>query len=311
MTLQQLRFLTAIVESDFNITAAAAKLNATQPAVSRQLLLLEKELGFQIFSRSGRGLSRMTEAGEKVVEHARRALHEAHNIKKVSADLNDPRRGNLRVGSTQTEARYILPSAIHRFRERFPGVRLSVHQGTPEQISEMARSGHIDLAVASGSRELFETLAVLPCYRSTRRAVVPPSHPLAKAPSPTLAQLGAFPLAIHLSSTTESALKLIFDEASIEPHIILTSRDAETIKQYARLGLGVGIIADVAFDPDNDRDLTSLNVSHLFPGETAWAGFPRTGVLRQYMYDFLRLLAPEFTPESIEEARALERSTSS
>src|SRR5687767_4297748 len=139
MTLQQLRFLAAIVESDFNITAAATKLNATQPAVSRQLLLLERELGFQIFSRNGRGLGRMTDAGEKVIEHARRALREAQNIRNVSAELNDPRRGELRVGSTHTEARYVLPNAIHRFRSLFPGVRLSLHQGTPEQIAEMVR----------------------------------------------------------------------------------------------------------------------------------------------------------------------------
>lgn len=308
MTLQQLRFLTAIVESDFNITAAAAKLNATQPAVSRQLLLLERELGFQIFSRNGRGLSRMTDAGEKVIEHARRALHEAQNIKKVSADLNDPRRGSLRIGSTQTEARYILPPAIRRFRDLFPGVRLTVHQGTPEQIAEMARAGRIDVAVAAGSRDLLDTLAIHPCHRSTWRVVVPSSHPLAKTATPSLAQLGAYPLAFHLSSLTEAALHGIFGEAGIEPHIILTSRDAETIKEYARLGLGVGIIADIAFDADGDRDLAILDVSHLFPEETAWAGFPRKGVLRQYMYDFLRLLAPDLTRENIESARSRERS---
>jgi len=308
MTLQQLRFLTAIVESDFNITAAAAKLNATQPAVSRQLLLLERELGFQIFSRNGRGLSRMTDAGEKVIEHARRALHEAQNIKKVSADLNDPRRGSLRIGSTQTEARYILPPAIRRFRDLFPGVRLTVHQGTPEQIAEMARAGRIDVAVAAGSRDLLDTLAIHPCHRSTWRVVVPSSHPLAKTATPSLAQLGAYPLAFHLSSLTESALHGVFGEAGIEPHIILTSRDAETIKEYARLNLGVGIIADIAFDADGDRDLAILDVSHLFPEETAWAGFPRKGVLRQYMYDFLRLLAPDLTRENIESARSRERS---
>lgn len=309
MTLQQLRFLAAIVESDFNITAAATKLNATQPAVSRQLLLLERELGFQIFSRNGRGLGRMTDAGEKVIEHARRALREAQNIRNVSAELNDPRRGELRVGSTHTEARYVLPNAIHRFRSLFPGVRLSLHQGTPEQIAEMVRLNQLDLVMATGSKSLFGDLVFLSCYQESRRVIVPTSHPLAGAHNPTLAKLGSFPLASHVSETSETPVEEIFGKAGIEPQIVLTSRDADIVKTYVRLGLAVGIIAGVAFDPERDDDLVPLDASHLFPAETTWAGFSRRGVLRQYTYDFLGLLAPHITRDSIERARDLQPST--
>jgi LysR family transcriptional regulator, cys regulon transcriptional activator len=303
MTLQQLRFLTAIVESDFNITAAAAKLHATQPAVSRQLLLLEQELGFQIFSRSGRGLSRMTAAGQQVIEHARRALRETQNIKNVSAELSDPRRGELRIGSTHTEARYILPEVIRRFRPLFPGVRLSLHQGTPEQIAELARLNRIDVAIATGSRESFEQLICLPCFRGSRRAVVPASHPLAGSKGATLAKLGSYPIAMHVFTASEIPLHEEFGKAGVEAHVALTTRDAELIKTYVRLGLGVGIIADLAFEPDRDQDLAALDISHLFPEETTWAGFSREGVLRQYMYEFLALLAPHLTRERIDRVR--------
>jgi LysR family cys regulon transcriptional activator len=303
MTLQQLRFLTAIVESDFNITAAAAKLNATQPAVSRQLLLLEQELGFQIFSRNGRGLSRVTEAGLQVIEHARRALRETQNIKNVSAELSDPLQGELRVGSTHTEAHYVLPQVIQQFREQFPRVRLSLHPGEAAQVAEMVRVNRVDLVMATGPHHSFDGIAVLPCYRATRRIVVPPAHPLAGSQKPSLAMLGAYPIASQVSAPGERPLQDVFTAAGITPQIVLTSRDAELIKTYVRHGLGIGIIADVAFDAEKDQDLTALNASHLFPEETTWAGFSKQGVLRRYMYEFLGLLAPGLTRENIDRAR--------
>lgn len=305
MTLQQLRFLTAIVESDFNITAAAAKLNATQPAVSRQLLLLEQELGFKIFSRNGRGLSRVTEAGEQVIEHARRALRETQNIKNVSAERSDPHSGEMRVGCTHTEARYVLPDVINRFRERFPRVRLSLHPDAPEQIAELARSNRVDVVMASGPRHLFDGLAMLPCSHSTRRLVVPAGHPLAgSTEKPTLATLGSYPLSTHVLTTTERSLQDLFAEEDIVPQIVLTSRDAELIKTYVRTGLGVGIVAAAAFDPVRDADLVALDASHLFPRETTWAGVSKQAVLREYMYEFLSLLGPDLNRETV--ARALQ-----
>jgi len=303
MTLQQLRFLTAIVENELNITAAAARLKATQPAVSRQLLLLERELGFQIFSRNGRALVRMTDAGQRVLAHARRALREAQNIKHVSEELSDPQRGELRIGTTHTEARYVLPRVIHPFRARFPQVRLSLHPGTPEQIAERVRLNQIDLAVVAGASHLLEELVVLPCYESSRRLVVPASHPLASARALSLARLAAYPLASHASTTTDRWLHELFVAAGIEPQIVLTTPDAELIKTYVELGFAVGIIADVAFDPEKDQQLVAREVSHLFPAAPTWVGFSGQALIRQYIYEFLAMLAPGLTRERIDRAR--------
>lgn len=303
MTLQQLRFLTAIVESDFNITAAAAKLNATQPAVSRQLLLLEQELGFKIFSRNGRGMSRTTEAGQLVIEHARRALRETQSIRNVSAELSDPRRGELRVGSTHTEARYVLPALIRRFQTQFPGVRLSLHQGTPEQIDELARLHRIDITIGTESAPAAGPFVCLPCYRTGWRVVVPTAHALTAERKLTLLALSEFPLALHVCTASERVLPDAFVAASLNPHVALTTRDAEIIKTYVRHGLGVGIVADVAFEAGRDDDLVALDASHLFPAGTTWVSFAREGVLRQYTYDFLSLLAPHLTRERVDRVR--------
>jgi LysR family cys regulon transcriptional activator len=303
MTLQQLRFLAAIFESDFNITAAAAKLRTTQPAVSRQLLLLERELGFTIFSRNGSAFSRVTPAGERVIEYARRALREAQNIKDVSAEIIDPRRGELRVGATHTEARYALPPVIRQFQTLFPGVRFSLHQGTPEQIADMARGNRIQLAMATDSDELFSPFVRLPCYRWHRRLLVPPSHPLAGSTRPSVEQLSAHAIAEHLLDASDaSTVHEVFARAGVEARVALTAQDAEIVKTYVRLGHGVGIIADAALDVERDQDLVSIDASHLFPAHTTWVGFIRGSILREYMYEFLAMLAPHLNRERIARA---------
>jgi LysR family transcriptional regulator, cys regulon transcriptional activator len=299
MTLQQLRFLAAIVESDCNITAAAMKLSVTQPALSRQLLLLESELGFQIFSRHGRGLSRITDAGQQVIGHARRALREAQNISNLSAEVSDPRRGELRIGSTHTEARYVLPNAIQQFRPLFPGVWLSLLEGTPEQLADLASLNRVDLVITADSRDLFENFAFMPCCNVNRCVVVAPSHALATSGKLSLKSLGMYPLALHVSAVGEVSLQESFAAAKVTPRTVLTTRDAEMVKAYVRLGLGVGIIPDVAFDSTQDTDLVALDVAHLFPPATSWAGFSRETVLRQYTYEFLNLLAPHLSRETI------------
>ena len=305
MTLQQLRFLSALFESDFNITAAAAKLGATQPAVSRQLALLERELGFTLFSRNGSAYSRVTPAGERVIEYARRVLREAQNIKDVSAEINDPRRGELRIGATHTEARYALPSVIQQFQASFPSVRFSLHQGTPEQIAEMARSNRIQLVMATDSDRLFSQFVRLPCYRWHGRILVAASHPLAGTTRPSVEQLSTYAIAEHLLEAPDaSPLQEVFTRAGFEARVVLTAQDAEIIKTYVRLGHGVGIIADAAVDAERDADLVSIDASHLFPAHTTWVGFMRGSVLRQYIYEFLSMLAPHLNGERVARAHS-------
>jgi LysR family cys regulon transcriptional activator len=304
MKLQQLRFLAAVAQNDLNITAAASKLCTTQPAVSKQLRLLEDELGFNIFVRSGRTLAKITPPGERVIQCAMRILREAANIKGVSAEFKDENKGTLSIGTTHTQARYVLPSVIREFRARYPNVQFHLHQGTSEQIAEMAQTNRIDLAIATGAAHLFSHYVLLPCYRWHRRIIVPATHPLARIEKPTLEQIAAFPIVTYVFSFTgPSSLNEIFAAAGLRPDIALTARDADVIKTYVRLGLGAGIIADMALDAQGpDSDLVSIDASHLFPVHTTWIGYARDMLLRRYMYDFLGLLAPHLTRKLVDRA---------
>ena len=306
MKLQQLRFLSAVVQNDLNLTAASVKLATTQPAVSKQLKLLEDELGFRIFTRKGRSFTKVTPAGKVVVEHALRVMREIQNIKAASDDFRREDRGALSIGTTHTQARYVLPEVIGRFREKYPQVEFHLHQGTSEQIAEMGKLGRIDFAIATGSAGLFPDHTLLPCYTWNRRIIVPCNHPLAGASRPTLAQLAEFPLVTYVFSFTgPSSLTETFARAGLSPNIALTARDSDVIKTYVRLGLGVGIIAGMAIESQNDTDLVSIDAGHLFPTHTTWIGFLRDGLLRQYMYDFLQFLAPHLTRRLVERAANL------
>jgi LysR family transcriptional regulator, cys regulon transcriptional activator len=305
--IQQLRFLAAVAQNDLNITAAAAKLCTTQPAVSKQLKLLEDELGFNIFVRRGRTLTKITPPGERVIRHALKLLREAQNIKGISADFEDEDRGSLSIGTTHTQARYVLPPVIQTFRDRYPNVQFHLHQGTSEQIAAMAEFDRIDFAIATGSQELFGKYVLLPCYRWHRRIIVPAAHPLAAITEPTLADLAAFPIVTYVFSFTgPSSLHEAFANAGLVANVALTARDADVIKTYVRLGLGVGIIANVALDPVQDRDLVSISAAHLFPSHKTWIGFARDGLLRRYMYDFITLLAPHIDRKLVDQATECE-----
>jgi LysR family cys regulon transcriptional activator len=305
MKLQQLRFLATVAQSDLNITTAAAKLYTTQPAVSKQLRQLEDELGFKIFVRHGRALSKVTAPGERVVECAVRILREVQNIKGISTDFKDDSAGTLSIGTTHTQARYVLPPVIKAFRERYPKVQFNLLQGTSEQIAEMAHTGRIDMAIATGSATQFDKFALLPCYRWHRQVIVPKGHPLATVEHLTLEELGQHPIVSYVFSFTgPSSLTDAFLARNMRPNIALAARDADVIKTYVRLGIGVGIIANMAIDPVEDADLVVLDAAHLFPTHTTWVGFDRSALLRKYMYDFIGLLAPHLTRRLVDRARA-------
>ena len=293
MKLQQLRYLIAIVDSGLNISAAAERLHTSQPGVSRQLKLLENELGFQIFLREGRSLTRLTQSGQRVLERARRMLREVQGIKSLSLDLRDEQRGALSIATTHTQARYVLPPVIQRFRAKYPQIRIHLHEGTTEQIADMMRSEHVDLAIATGAREQLPDCVLLPCYEWYRRVIVPRGHALARARVLTLDKLAQHPLITYVFSLSGPAsLPAAFERAGLEPDIAITARDADVIKTYVRLGLGVGIVAAMALDAREDADLVSLDASHLLPRHLTWLGFRRGVFLRRYMYDFMHMVAP-------------------
>jgi len=303
MKLQQLRYLAAVVQSDLNITAAAATVSATQSAISKQLKLLEDELGFDVFARSGRTLTRVTPPGERVIRHALKMLREAENIHGLSEDFREDDRGSLSIGTTHTQARYVLPHIIQQFRHRYPNVQFHLHQGTSEQIAEMAEVDRIDFAMATGSHELFDKYVLLPCYQWSRRIIVPTGHPLTQIERPTLQDVAAFPIVTYVFSFNgRSSLHEAFAAAGLAINVALTARDADVIKTYVRLGLGVGIVADVAFDPQRDSGLVSINAEHLFPLHTTWIGFARDRLLRGFMYDLMALVAPHLDRDLVERA---------
>ena len=301
MKLHQLRYLAAVAQTGLNITAAAEKLHTSQPGVSKQIKLLEDELGFQIFVRDGRALSRVTPAGQQVIDRAVRILREVQNIKRLSDDLKDESRGSLSIATTHTQARYVLPEVIKAFREKYPEVRLHLHQGTSEQIGELAALDRIDFAIATGSQSLFESFSLVPCYQWHRHLVVPRNHPLAKVKKPTLKQLAAHPIITYVFSFTgPSSLHDIFAKEGLVPNVVLTARDSDVIKTYVRLGLGIGIVASMAVEARDDADLVHIDTSDLFPAHTTWIGFRRGGLLRKYQLDFIQLFAPHLTRRLIE-----------
>jgi LysR family transcriptional regulator, cys regulon transcriptional activator len=303
MKLHQLRYLAAVAQTGLNITAAAEKLHTSQPGVSKQIKLLEDELGFQIFVRDGRNLARVTPAGQQVIDRAIRILREVRNIKHLSEELKDESRGMLSIATTHTQARYVLPEVIKQFRDKYPDVGLHLHQGTSEQIGEMAALDRIDFAIATGSQSLFDGYALLPCYRWHRHVVVPREHPFARLKKLTLKQLAAQPIVTYVFGFTgPSSLQQIFADQGLVPNVVLTARDADVIKTYVRLGLGIGIVASMAFDERGDEDLVKIDTSDLFPAHVTWIGFRRGGLLRKYQLDFMQLFAPHLTRRLIERA---------
>ncbi len=305
MKLHQLRYLAAVAQNGLNITAAAQKLHTSQPGVSKQIKLLEDELGFQIFARDGRTLTHITAEGQQVIDHALKILREVQSIRNLSSELRDETRGALSIGTTHTQARYVLPEVLKSFRQQYPDIRLHLHQGTSEQIAEMAQIDRIDFAIATGSQKLFPDMVLLPCYQWYRRVVVPVGHPLASKGKLTLKMLSEYPIVTYVFGFSgSSSLQEIFARAGLTPDVALTARDADVIKTYVRLGLGVGIVANMAVEAQDDKDLVALDASHLFPIHTTWIGFRRGVLLRKFMYEFLQLFAPHLNRRLVDRAHA-------
>ena len=299
MKLQQLKYLLAIVDNGLNITAAAEKLYTSQPGVSKQLKLLEEELGLQLFVRKGKSLGGVTAAGQQVIDRARTIMSEVENIRSLASDYYHEKEGTLSIATTHTQARYVLPDVIREFRERYPGVNLNLHQGTSEQIADMVNANEIDFAIATGSHDLFGNLLLVPSYHWDRKIIVPKDHELTKVDRKlTLDDLARYPLVTYVFSFGgQSSLKRAFAEKGLEPDVVFTARDADVIKTYVRMGLGVGIVASMA------EDLAALDAEGLFPRSTTWIGFRKDIVLRRYMLDFVQLFAPHISSDQLEKTR--------
>lgn len=303
MKLQQLRYIWEVAHHDLNVSATAQSLYTSQPGISKQIRLLEDELGVEIFSRSGKHLTRITPAGEAILRTAGEILRKVESIKQVAQEFSNEKKGSLSIATTHTQARYALPNVIEGFIDNYPEVSLHMHQGTPMQISEMAADGSVDFAVATEALDLFSDLIMLPCYRWNRCVLVPKNHPLAQISELTLEDVAKHPLVTYVFGFTgRSKLDEAFMQRGLAPRVVFTAADADVIKTYVRLGLGIGIVAKMAYNPEIDTDLVAIDASHLFGSSVTKIGFRRGTFLRGFMYEFIEALAPHLTKEIVNEA---------
>lgn len=303
MKFHQLRYVHEVVRQQLNISAASEALHTSQPGVSKQIQLLEEELGLQIFQRNGKRLIGVTEPGRKIVELAAKVVLEMQNIKRVGDEYSREDTGELTIATTHTQARYRLPGAVKQFMAQYPNVKLTIHQGNPAQVTEQVASGEADIGIATESISKDERINCLPCYEWNRCLVVPPEHPLLNIKKLTLQELAKYPLITYdFAFTGGTLVSKIFHDAGVQPNVVFTAIDADVIKTYVSLGLGVGLLANMAYDAERDTHLAKIDVDHLFADSTTYLGVRKDAFLRGYMYGFIELIAPHFNRAAVNQA---------
>jgi len=309
MKLQQLRYIVEVNNNNLNVSATADSLFTSQPGISKQVRMLEDELGIQIFGRSGKHLTHVTKPGQDIINIANDILSKVEGIKAVAYEHTKPDQGALNIATTHTQARYALPQVISKFIKHYPKVSLHMHQGTPAQISEMAIKGEADFAIATESMHYYDDLIMLPCYHWGRSVVVNPDHPLAKTAKSralTMEDIASYPLVTYVFGfQNKSDLEVAFNSAGLDPNVVFTATSADVLKTYVRLGLGVGVLASMAIDEEVDKDLVAIDVNHLFGYATTKIGFRKGTFLRSYMYDFIEEFAPHLTKNLVSQATSL------
>ena len=306
MKLQQLRYALEVLRHDLNVSATAQALYTSQPGISKQIRLLEDELGVELFTRSGKHLTQVTPAGEDILQVVAQMMQQVDHIRQLAQEHRAPDEGQLSLATTHTQARYVLPPVITEFMARYPKVSLQLQQGTPLQIAEMAAKSEVQMAIATEGLEHFRDLVMLPCYRWNRTLVVPKSHPLTQLARVSIEDVAAYPLVTYVFGFTgRSQLDDAFQAAGLNAQTAFTAADADVIKTYVRLGMGVGIIAQLAYDPMEDADLVAIDASHLFAASTTYVGLRRGTFMRRYMLDFMQAFAPHLTAERVQAAMQL------
>ena len=296
MKLHQLKYLIAIADNNLSITAAAAKIYTSQPGISKQLRLLEDELQIKIFERNGKQLVGITALGEEILNRSRKVLQEINNIKRLTSDINPSAHGNFTIGTTQTQAQYVLPQVFLNFHKQYPNLRIDLQQGSTDHIIELLNKQSIDFAIASGSDELGSDIVKIPCYQWDRILLFPQDHPLGDLVRPTLEDITQYPIVTyHVGDKGKSSFINSCRAENLEPNIVFTARNADIIKTYVKRGFGVGIIASMAFEAKSDRDLIGYSTKEILPRCTTWLAFNKNLFLRKYMKDFIQLFAPHIS----------------
>ncbi len=304
MNLHQFKFVHEAAKRGLNLTEAAKALHTSQPGVSKAILELELELGVDIFARHGKRLKTITEPGRHVLSSIEVILNELNNLKRIGNEYSSKDSGTFSIATTHTQARYVLPQVLTDLRRAYPSVNISLHQGTPSQAAHMVMSEEADIAIATESLADYQDLVTLPCYDWQHVLVLPPGHALIQKKKPiTLKELGAYPLVTyHPSFTGRQKIDQAFQAKHLIPNIALEAIDSDVIKTYVRIGMGVGIIAEMAVQPQLDSDLVFKPASHLFGKNVARVAFRRGAYLRQFVLEFAKLLSPQLTEKTIREA---------
>ncbi|MDQ3267770.1 MAG: HTH-type transcriptional regulator CysB [Pseudomonadota bacterium] len=303
MNLQQLRYLHEIVKRELNISDAAKALYTSQPGLSKQIKSLEEELGIEIFVRNGKRLTAITEPGKAVLEIAQRMLHDVDNLKQVGEEFRSQDSGSLTIATTHTQARYALPPVVKQFIYGYPKVKLSLHQGNPTQIAQQVLNGEADIAIATESLIKYDELTTLPCYEWHHCIVVPTGHPLLTEKKLTLKKIAQYPIITYdFAFSGRGKINAAFNAHNITPNIVLTAIDADVIKTYVELGLGIGIVAQMAFIPERDKLLRMIDTGNLFKSSTTRIAIRRNEFLRGYTYHFIELFAPHLTRDVVTKA---------
>ena len=296
MKLQQLKCVYQIVQNDFNISKAAKFLNTSQPGVSKQIQLLEGEVGIKIFQRNGKRLTGLSNAGNDLYKSISAIIREVSNIKNISHEHESDDTGSFTIATTHTQARYKLPKVVEAFVKKYPKIDLNIHQGDPSQVTEQILKGDADVGIATESIGHNANIICIPCYSWNRVLVFPKNHALSSIKEITLQNIASYPMITYDYAFTGSTIvSKVFKEANISPNIMLTAIDADVIKTYVELNLGVGLIAEMAYDKNKDSALESKDVSHLFPTSTTYIGIRKETFVRGYVYEFIKMFTPDIT----------------
>lgn len=302
MNFQQLKIIRESARCNYNLTEVANTLFTSQSGVSRHIRELEEELGIEIFIRRGKRLLGMTEPGKELLVVAERILNDASNIRRLANVFTNNDTGQLVIATTHTQARYSLPPVIKAFRSLYPQVRLVLNQGTPDEIVAMLHSGEADIGIASEQLINDPSLAAFSYYRWHHSVIVPEDHPLTQERVITLEMLNAEPLITYRQGITgRSRLDRAFQAVGMSPDITLSAQDSDVIKTYVELGLGVGIVADMSYDPARDTGLVRLNAEHLFEANTVWLGLKKGQLQRNYAWKFIQLCNTELSLDDIKD----------
>jgi len=303
MKLQQLLYLHEIVNRGLNISNAAAALHTSQPSVSRQIQMLEEELGLEVFVRSKKRIVGLTPPGMEVLRVAKRMLHDAHNLSRIGQDFTTKAAGELTIAASHTHARYVLPSVVKKFAALHPNVNLTLRQGSPAQMARWVCEGHADLAISTQPVNAMDDVLFLECYTVDRLVLVPPSHPLLRVQRLTLDALAPYPLITYDTEFIGYTQDInAFEQCGLKANVVLRATDADVIKTYVKAGLGVAIIAALAYDAKEDRPLKALDAKHLFAPNVIVLQVRKHQYLRDYAYDFIELFTPRLTRAHVKKA---------